>query len=64
MYIYIYIYIVCVCIWNFSSEMQIFFKKQIIIISCEWMPPKNPTRWVSEGCPLNTEWEVIERGLR
>ena len=27
------------------------------------MPLKNPTRWVSEGCPLSTEWEVIERGF-
>ena len=23
------------------------------------MPLKNPTLWVSEGCPLNTEWEVV-----
>ena len=50
--------------------MHIFLKKQIavpIIIFCEWMPHwmplKNPTRWVSEGCPLSTEWEVIERGF-
>ena len=28
-----------------------------------WMPLKKPTRWVSEGCPLSTEWEVIERGF-
>ena len=28
-----------------------------------WMYLKNPTRWVSEGCPLSTEWEVIERGF-
>ena len=27
------------------------------------MPLKNPTRLVSEGCPLSTEWEVIERGF-
>ena len=27
------------------------------------MPLKNPTRWVSEGCPLSTEWEAIERGV-
>ena len=27
------------------------------------MPLKNPTRWVSEGCSLSTEWEVIERGF-
>ena len=27
------------------------------------MPLKKPTRWVSEGCPLSTEWEVIERGF-
>ena len=45
--------------------MHIFLKKQIavpIIIFCEWMPHwmplKKPTRWVSEGCPLSTEWEV------
>ena len=46
--------------------MHIFLKKQIavpIIIFCEWMPLKKPTRWVSEGCPLSTEWEVIERGF-
>ena len=52
------------------SEMHIFLKKQIavpIIIfvnecpsECPW---KNQTRWVSEGCPLSTEWEVIERGF-
>ena len=27
------------------------------------MPLNKPTRWVSEGCPLSTEWEVIERGF-
>ena len=27
------------------------------------MPLQNPTRWVSEGCSLSTEWEVIERGF-
>ena len=49
--------------------MHIFLKKKAvpIIIFCEWMPHwmplKKPTRWVSEGCPLSTEWEVIERGV-
>ena len=46
--------------------MHIFFKKKQIavpiIIFCERMPLKNPTRRVSEGCPLSTEWEAIERG--
>ena len=27
------------------------------------MPLKKPNRWVSEWCPLITEWEVIERGF-
>ena len=26
-----------------------------------WMPLKNSTQWVSEGFPLNTEWEVKEQ---
>ena len=49
--------------------MHIFLKKIAvpIIIFGEWMPHwmplKKPTRWVSEGCPLSTEWEVIERGF-
>ena len=54
----------------FSIGNAYFLKKQIavpIIIFCEWMPHwmplKNPTRFVSEGCPLSTEWEVIERGF-
>ena len=25
------------------------------------MPLKNQTQLASEGCPLNTEWEVVER---
>ena len=26
-------------------------------------PENKPTRWVSERCPLSTEWEVIEVAL-
>ena len=71
-YIYIYIYTnsVCVCLIFFIWNAYFLLRKQIavpIIIFCEWMtywmPLKKPTRWVSEGCPLSTEWEVIERGF-
>ena len=46
------------CIFSLKKQIAVSF-----IIFCEWMPLKKPTRWVSEGCPLSTEWEVIERGF-
>ena len=70
MYIYIYIYIMCVCliffIWN-----AYFLKKTnrssnyyyLLWMNAPLNAPEKPTRWVSEGCPLSTEWEVIERGF-
>ena len=53
---------------SLSTQTHIYMRLKNIIIFCEWMPHwiplKNPTRLVSEGCPLSTVWEVIERGFR
>ena len=50
--------------------MHIFFKKinsssnyYLLRMNAPLNAPENPTRWVSEGCPLSTEWEAIERGF-
>ena len=58
------------CVFNVFHLKCIFSLKKIavpIIIFREWMPHwmplKKTTRWVSEGCPPSTEWEVIERGF-
>ena len=68
---FLYIYIVCACvclgffIWNayFLKKSNCSSNYYLLWMNVHWLPLKNSTRWVSEGCPQSTEWEVIERGF-